>query len=111
MNTPGSTSSRSARRTISCDGEIDVLGESELSAERHRQAADDGPAGADGIEVLSRLPEDRVDGLRSAKMNLKRYGHCALLPRVWQLRNNMWPDEVRYDDEDEMTDYRRLAVV
>ncbi len=48
------------------DSEIDVLGEPGLSAERHRQAADDGPAGADGIEVLSCLHENRVDGLHSA---------------------------------------------
>jgi hypothetical protein len=49
------------------DGEIDVLGEPGLRAERHRQAADDGLPGTDGIEIRSGLPEDRVDGL-----------HCAL---------------------------------
>jgi hypothetical protein len=33
------------------DGEIDVLGEPRLGTERHRQAADDGPPGSDGLKV------------------------------------------------------------
>jgi len=31
-----------------------------------------------------------------AKMNVRRYGHAALLPRIWQLRNNMWPYDAAY---------------
>jgi predicted nucleic acid-binding protein len=26
-----------------------------------------------------------------ARMSLKRYAHTPLLPRIWQLRHNMWP--------------------
>lgn len=31
-----------------------------------------------------------------AKVNVKRYAHAALLPRIWQLRNNMWPYDAAY---------------
>jgi predicted nucleic acid-binding protein len=31
-----------------------------------------------------------------AKMSLKRYGHAPLLPRIWQLRHNMWPYDAAY---------------
>jgi predicted nucleic acid-binding protein len=31
-----------------------------------------------------------------AKMNVQRYGHAPLLPRIWQLRNNMWPHDAAY---------------
>src|SRR5262249_22281399 len=26
-----------------------------------------------------------------ARMNLRRYAHAPLLPRLWELRHNMWP--------------------
>jgi hypothetical protein len=42
-----------------------VLGEPGLSTERHRQAADGSPPGADRIEILSRLPENRINRLHS----------------------------------------------
>jgi predicted nucleic acid-binding protein len=31
-----------------------------------------------------------------ARMSLKRYGHVPLLPRIWQLRHNMWPYDAAY---------------
>jgi predicted nucleic acid-binding protein len=31
-----------------------------------------------------------------AKMNVQRYGHAPLLPRIWQLRSNMWPCDAAY---------------
>jgi predicted nucleic acid-binding protein len=30
------------------------------------------------------------------RMGLKRYGHTPLLPRIWQLRHNMWPYDAAY---------------
>ena len=29
-------------------------------------------------------------------MSLTRYGHVPLLPRIWQLRHNMWPYDAAY---------------
>ena len=29
-------------------------------------------------------------------MRLERYGHASLLPRIWQLRHNMWPYDAAY---------------
>jgi predicted nucleic acid-binding protein len=29
-------------------------------------------------------------------MSLKRYSHVPLLPRIWQLRHNMWPYDAAY---------------
>lgn len=31
-----------------------------------------------------------------ARMGLKRYSHVPLLPRIWQLRHNMWPYDAAY---------------
>jgi predicted nucleic acid-binding protein len=31
-----------------------------------------------------------------SRMNVKRYGHTPLLPRIWQLRHNMWPYDAAY---------------
>jgi len=31
-----------------------------------------------------------------ARMGLKRYSHVPLLPRIWQLRHNMWPCDAAY---------------
>jgi predicted nucleic acid-binding protein len=30
------------------------------------------------------------------RMNITRYGHVPLLPRIWQLRHNMWPYDAAY---------------
>jgi hypothetical protein len=45
---------------------IDILSEAGLCTERHRQAADDGPPYANGVEIRGGLPEDCVDGLHPA---------------------------------------------
>jgi predicted nucleic acid-binding protein len=31
-----------------------------------------------------------------ASMRLERYGHVPLLPRIWQLRHNVWPYDAAY---------------
>ena len=31
-----------------------------------------------------------------AAMGLRRYDHVPLLPRIWQLRHNMWPYDAAY---------------
>jgi len=40
------------------------------------------------------------EGLRAllllARMNLRRYEHAPLLPRIWELRHNMWPYDACY---------------
>ncbi|MFZ4154625.1 type II toxin-antitoxin system VapC family toxin [Streptomyces pseudogriseolus] len=45
-----------------------------------------------------KLPEDEaeraLDVLR--RMPLRRYDHTPLLPRVWELRRNMWPYDASY---------------
>ena len=30
------------------------------------------------------------------RMSIKRYAHTQLLPRIWQLRHNMWPYDAAY---------------
>jgi predicted nucleic acid-binding protein len=30
------------------------------------------------------------------RMNLKRFDHVPLLPRIWELRHNMWPYDASY---------------
>jgi len=30
------------------------------------------------------------------RMNLRRYEHAPLLPRIWELRHNMWPYDACY---------------
>lgn len=51
-----------------------------------------------GLVHGKKLPPD--EGLRAlqllANMSLKRYGHAALLPRIWELRHNMWPYDAAY---------------
>jgi predicted nucleic acid-binding protein len=31
-----------------------------------------------------------------ARIGIRRYGHVALLPRIWQLRDNAWPYDAAY---------------
>jgi predicted nucleic acid-binding protein len=51
-----------------------------------------------GLVRGGRLPADEarraLDLLGTIK--LKRYDHLPLLPRIWQLRNNMWPYDAAY---------------
>jgi predicted nucleic acid-binding protein len=51
-----------------------------------------------GLVNGRKLPADEAERALEllAKMNVKRYGHAALLPRIWQLRNNMWPYDAAY---------------
>lgn len=45
-----------------------------------------------------KLPEE--EALRAidllGRMQLHRYDHAPLLPRIWQLRHNMWPYDAAY---------------
>ena len=51
-----------------------------------------------GLVNGNKLPPD--EGERAlqllARMSLKRYAHTPLLPRIWQLRHNMWPCDAAY---------------
>ena len=51
-----------------------------------------------GLVNGRKLPADEAERALEllGKMNVKRYGHSALLPRIWQLRNNMWPYDAAY---------------
>ena len=51
-----------------------------------------------GLVSGRKLPADEAERALEllAKMNVKRYGHAPLLPRIWQLRNNMWPYDAAY---------------
>ncbi|MGW6458590.1 type II toxin-antitoxin system VapC family toxin [Streptomyces sp. NPDC055078] len=51
-----------------------------------------------GLARGRKLPEDEAEralGLLG-RMSLKRYDHVPLLPRIWQLRHNMWPYDASY---------------
>jgi predicted nucleic acid-binding protein len=51
-----------------------------------------------GLVQGKKLPPD--EGERALellrKMSLRRYAHTSLLPRIWQLRHNMWPYDAAY---------------
>lgn len=51
-----------------------------------------------GLVNGGKLPAD--EGKRAldllARMSVLRYGHEPLLPRVWELRHNMWPYDAAY---------------
>lgn len=51
-----------------------------------------------GLVQGKRLPAD--EGERAlqllGRISLTRYGHTPLLPRIWQLRHNMWPYDAAY---------------
>ncbi|MEV5154872.1 type II toxin-antitoxin system VapC family toxin [Streptomyces werraensis] len=51
-----------------------------------------------GLVRGGKLPESEaeraLDLLR--RMQLRRYDHTALLPRIWELRHNMWPYDASY---------------
>ncbi|SDS05943.1 type II toxin-antitoxin system VapC family toxin [Jiangella sp. DSM 45060] len=51
-----------------------------------------------GLVRGGKLPADearRALDLLGA-MNLRRYDHVALLPRIWELRENLWPYDAAY---------------
>lgn len=51
-----------------------------------------------GLVRGGKLPED--EGRRAlellAVLNLRRFDHVPLLPRIWELRHNMWPYDAAY---------------
>ncbi|MEV4116884.1 type II toxin-antitoxin system VapC family toxin [Nonomuraea sp. NPDC049695] len=51
-----------------------------------------------GLVRGKKLPED--EALRAlellGRMNIRRYDHVSLLPRIWELRHNMWPYDASY---------------
>ena len=51
-----------------------------------------------GLTIGEKLPAD--EGKRAldllGTMTLKRYDHVPLLPRIWELRHNMWPYDAAY---------------
>jgi predicted nucleic acid-binding protein len=51
-----------------------------------------------GLTIGGKLPAD--EGKRAldllGTMTLKRYDHVPLLPRIWELRHNMWPYDAAY---------------
>ncbi|TJZ99153.1 type II toxin-antitoxin system VapC family toxin [Actinacidiphila oryziradicis] len=51
-----------------------------------------------GLVRGKKLPAD--EGKRALEllgaMGLKRYDHVPLLPRIWELRHNMWPYDASY---------------
>jgi predicted nucleic acid-binding protein len=51
-----------------------------------------------GLVNGGKLPADEAERALEllAKMNVTRYGHAALLPRIWQLRSSMWPYDAAY---------------
>lgn len=51
-----------------------------------------------GLVRGKKLPEDEAARALDllGRMNLRRFGHVPLLPRIWQLRHNMWPYDAAY---------------
>ncbi|MGW5563231.1 type II toxin-antitoxin system VapC family toxin [Streptomyces tendae] len=51
-----------------------------------------------GLVRGGKLPEGEAErALRLlARMQLTRYDHAPLLPRIWELRHNMWPYDASY---------------
>lgn len=51
-----------------------------------------------GLVRGKKLPEG--EGLHAldllGRMNIKRFDHVPLLPRIWELRHNMWPYDASY---------------
>ena len=51
-----------------------------------------------GLVSGHKLPADEAARALDllSRMNIQRYGHVALLPRIWQLRENAWPCDAAY---------------
>jgi predicted nucleic acid-binding protein len=51
-----------------------------------------------GLVLGGKLPVDEAQRALDllGRIKLKRYGHVPLLPRIWQLRHNMWPYDAAY---------------
>jgi len=51
-----------------------------------------------GLVLGRKLPADEAGRALDllGRMNIQRYGHVALLPRIWRLRENAWPYDAAY---------------
>ncbi len=51
-----------------------------------------------GLVRGGKLPADEARRALDllAAMSLRRYDHVALLPRIWELRENLWPYDAAY---------------
>lgn len=51
-----------------------------------------------GLVLGGKLPVDEAQRALDllGRIKLKRYSHVPLLPRIWQLRHNMWPYDAAY---------------
>ena len=51
-----------------------------------------------GLVNGKRLPVDEAQRALElfAVMGVRRYAHLSLLPRIWELRHNMWPYDAAY---------------
>ncbi|MFL9657323.1 type II toxin-antitoxin system VapC family toxin [Streptomyces sp. PB17] len=51
-----------------------------------------------GLVRGGKLPEGEAERALQllGRMQLKRYDHAPLLPRIWELRHNMWPYDASY---------------
>jgi len=51
-----------------------------------------------GLVHGGKLPPDEAERALEllGRMKITRYGHVLLLPRIWQLRHNMWPYDAAY---------------
>ena len=51
-----------------------------------------------GLVRGKKLPESEAERALSllGRMQLRRYDHVPLLPRIWDLRHNMWPYDASY---------------
>lgn len=51
-----------------------------------------------GLVRGKKLPEGEAERALNllGRMQLKRYDHVPLLPRIWELRHNMWPHDASY---------------
>jgi predicted nucleic acid-binding protein len=51
-----------------------------------------------GLVLGHKVPADEAARALDllGRMNIQRYGHVALLSRIWQLRENAWPYDAAY---------------
>lgn len=51
-----------------------------------------------GLTLGRKLPAEEAErALRLlGRMNIRRFDHVPLLPRIWELRDNMWPYDAAY---------------
>ncbi|QDY77409.1 type II toxin-antitoxin system VapC family toxin [Streptomyces qinzhouensis] len=84
-------------------GQDDLADEVRRTAEGHRLAA---PHAVDlecasvlrGLTRGKKLSDTQAEQALKvlSRMALRRYDHTPLLPRIWQLRHNMWPYDASF---------------